>query len=167
MTSPEWRAWGSIAPIFIHLQLLTFIPKFISISCLDISTGLYKNAHFPTSMAISVLLTQQPLGADSSSSCRCALAINSPFWSREWKASRSRKYSPPTAGGVSAEPEPAHGRREQRCSLHVDYSLSAISFSSGLATMVNGLTRVLQKAKYHWGQDGADLLEMLLRASWK
>lgn len=89
MTSSGWRASGSVAPIFIHLQLLTFIPKSISISCLDISSGLYKNAHFLASVAVSVLLTQQTQGNDLSSSCRCALAITSPFSSGEWEGGGS------------------------------------------------------------------------------
>lgn len=71
-------------------------------------------------------------------------------------------HHPLLVGSMWMEPGLAHGRREQHCSLHVDYTLSSISFSSGLASMVNGF---LQKAKYQWGQDGAVLLGMLLRAS--
>lgn len=57
----------------------------------------------------------------------------------------SRKFSWPTAGGVSAGSGLAHGRREQHCSLHVDYLLSSIS---SITSVVNGFARVLQKAKY-------------------
>lgn len=44
---------------FLSSCNLTFIPKSISISCLDIRAGLYKSAHFLASVAVSVLLTQQ------------------------------------------------------------------------------------------------------------
>jgi len=71
----------------------------------------------------------------------------------------------PLVGSVWTEPELAHGSREQHFSLRLDYSRSSVPFSSGLASMVNGFARVLQKAKYRRGQDGADLLGVLLRAS--